>query len=192
MYQNIYVQQKSNTPISKIDMTSRLFEDANIYIFGDINDETAYGVIQQLQYLSAKDPSKDITIYINSPGGSVSAGLAIHDVMISIPNDVTTVCIGICASMAAFLFSAGTKGKRIIYPNSEVLIHQPWSSGISGQVTDIEIAAEHIKRSKATINKFLSKYAEQPLNKIEKDTDRDYWMSASEAIDYGICDKIFK
>lgn len=192
MYQNIFVKEKSNTPISKIDMTSRLFEDANVYVFGEIDDQTAYGVIQQLQYLSAKDPEKNITLYINSPGGSVSAGLAIHDVMTSIPNDVMTVCIGMCASMAAFLFCAGTKGKRIIYPNSEVLIHQPWSQGISGQVSDIEIAAEHIKRSKASINKYLSQYSGQPLKKIESDTDRDYWMSAEEAIKYGICDKIYK
>ena len=153
-------------------MTSRLFEDRIIYLFGEVCDEQAYTVIQQLYYLSAKDQESDITLIINSPGGSVSSGLAIYDVMQSIPNDVITVCVGIAASMGAFLFSGGAKGKRYIYPNAEVMIHQILGSA-QGQATDINITAEHIKRTKLTLNKYLAKHTGKSLARVQKDTERD-------------------
>lgn len=191
MYQQIYVQEKSKIPTSKLDMGSRLFEDGIIYLFGEVNDELAYVVVQQLQYLSAKNPEKDITLIINSPGGSVSSGLAIYDVMQAIPNDVMTVCIGMAASMGAFLFAGGTAGKRVIYPNAEVMIHQPLG-GVQGQATDINITAEHINRTKERLNKYLAKHTGKSLTKVQNDTERDNWMTAQEAVEYGIADKIQK
>ncbi len=172
------------------DIYSRLLEDRIIFLSGEITDETANSVVAQLVYLEGKDPEKDISLYINSPGGSVSAGLAIYDTMNFIKCDVTTICVGLAASMGAFLLSSGTKGKRFALPNSEIMIHQPLG-GAQGQASDIEIQANHIKRIKDKINKILSENSNQPLEKVEKDTDRDNYMSAKEALEYGLIDKIF-
>ena len=172
------------------DIYSRLLEDRIIFLTGEITDETANSVVAQLIFLEGKDPDKDISLYINSPGGSVSAGLAIYDTMNFIKCDVTTICVGLAASMGAFLLSSGTKGKRFALPNSEIMIHQPLG-GAKGQASDIEIQANHIKKIKDKINKILSEQSGQPLEKVLKDTDRDYYMSASEALEYGLIDKIF-
>lgn len=172
------------------DIYSRLLEDRIIFLTGEITDETANSVVAQLIFLEGKDPEKDISLYINSPGGSVSAGLAIYDTMNFIKCDVTTICVGIAASMGAFLLSSGAKGKRFALPNSEIMIHQPLG-GAQGQASDIEIQANHIKRIKDKINNILSKQSGQPLEKVQKDTDRDFYMSADEALEYGLIDKIF-
>lgn len=172
------------------DIYSRLLEDRIIFLTGEITDETANSVVAQLIFLEGKDPEKDISLYINSPGGSVSAGLAIYDTMNFIKCDVTTICVGLAASMGAFLLSSGTKGKRFALPNSEIMIHQPLG-GAQGQASDIEIQANHIKRIKDKINNILSKQSGQPLEKVQKDTDRDFYMSADEALEYGLIDKIF-
>lgn len=172
------------------DIYSRLLEDRIIFLTGEITDETANSVVAQLIFLEGKDPEKDISLYINSPGGSISAGLAIYDTMNFIKCDVTTICVGLAASMGAFLLSSGTKGKRFALPNSEIMIHQPLG-GAQGQASDIEIQANHIKRIKEKINLILSKQSNQPLEKVQKDTDRDFYMSAEEALEYGLIDKIF-
>jgi len=172
------------------DIYSRLLEDRIIFLTGEITDETANNVVAQLIFLEGKDPDKDISLYINSPGGSVSAGLAIYDTMNFIKCDVTTICVGLAASMGAFLLSSGAKGKRYALPNSEIMIHQPLG-GAKGQASDIEIQANHIKRIKQKINKVLSEQSGQPLEKVEKDTDRDFYMTAQEALEYGLIDKIF-
>ena len=155
------------------DIYSRLLEDRIIFLTGEITDETANSVVAQLIFLEGKDPEKDISLYINSPGGSVSAGLAIYDTMNFIKCDVTTICVGLAASMGAFLLSSGAKGKRFALPNSEIMIHQPLG-GAQGQASDIEIQANHIKRIKEKINKILSEQSGQPLEKVQKDTDRDF------------------
>ena len=173
------------------DIYSRLLEDRIIFLSGEITDEVANSVVAQLIYLEGKDPDKDISLYINSPGGSVSAGLAIYDTMNFIKCDVTTICVGLAASMGAFLLSSGTKGKRYALLNSEVMIHQPLG-GTQGQASDIEIQANHIKRIKDKINQILSKNCEKPLEKVQKDTDRDYYMTAQEALEYGLIDKVFE
>ena len=172
------------------DIYSRLLEDRIIFLTGEITDETANSVVAQLIFLEGKDPEKDISLYINSPGGSVSAGLAIYDTMNFIKCDVTTICVGLAASMGAFLLSSGAKGKRFALPNSEIMIHQPLG-GAQGQASDIEIQANHIKHIKEKINKILSEQSCQPLEKVQKDTDRDFYMSADEALEYGLIDKIF-
>lgn len=172
------------------DIYSRLLEDRIIFLSGEINDAVANSVVAQLIYLEGKNPDKDIYLYINSPGGSVSAGLAIYDTINYIKCDVSTICIGLAASMGAFLLSAGTKGKRFALPNSEIMIHQPLG-GAQGQASDIEIQARHMQKIKQKINKVLSENTSQPLEKIEKDTDRDFYMSADEACGYGLVDKIF-
>ncbi len=172
------------------DIYSRLLEDRIIFLTGEITDETANSVVAQLIFLEGKDPEKDISLYINSPGGSVSAGLAIYDTMNFIKCDVTTICVGLAASMGAFLLSSGAKGKRYALPNSEIMIHQPLG-GAQGQASDIEIQANHIKRIKEKINKILASQSGQPLEKVQKDTDRDFYMSAEEALEYGLIDKIF-
>lgn len=172
------------------DIYSRLLEDRIIFLTGEINDAIADIVVAQMIYLEGKNPDKDIFLYINSPGGSVSAGLAIYDTMNYIKCDVSTICIGLAASMGAFLLSSGTKGKRFVLPNSEVMIHQPLG-GAQGQASDIEIQAKHIQKIKEKINRILSENTNQPLEKIEKDTDRDNYMSAEEALSYGLVDKIF-
>ncbi len=172
------------------DIYSRLLEDRIIFLAGEITDETANIVIAQLIYLEGKNPDKDIFIYINSPGGSVSAGMAIYDTMNYIKCDVSTICVGLAASMGAFLLSSGTKGKRFALPNSEIMIHQPLG-GAQGQASDIEIQARHIQKIKAKLNKILSENTGKPLEIIEKDTDRDNYMTPDEAKEYGLIDNIF-
>ena len=172
------------------DIYSRLLEDRIIFLSGEINDAVANSVVAQLIYLEGKNPDKDIYLYINSPGGSVSAGLAIYDTLNYIKCDVSTICIGLAASMGAFLLSSGTKGKRFALPNSEIMIHQPLG-GAQGQASDIEIQARHMQKIMQKINKILSENTSQSLEKIEKDTDRDFYMSADEAVNYGLVDKIF-
>ncbi len=172
------------------DIYSRLLEDRIIFLTGEINDVTANVVIAQLIYLEGKNPDKDIYLYINSPGGSVSAGIAIYDTMNYIKCDVSTICIGLAASMGAFLLSSGTKGKRYALPNSEIMIHQPLG-GAQGQASDIEIQAKHIQKTKQMLNKILSENTGKSLSVIEKDTDRDNYMTAEEAKKYGLIDNIF-
>ena len=171
------------------DIYSRLLEDRIIFISGEITDETANTVVAQLLFLESKNPDKDICLYINSPGGSVTAGMAIYDTMQYIRCDISTICVGLAASMGAMLLSSGTKGKRFCLPNGEVMIHQPLG-GAKGQATDIEIVAKHIITTKKKLNKILSENTGQKLEKIEKDVERDYYMSAEEAQKYGIVDKV--
>lgn len=172
------------------DIYSRLLEDRIIFLTGEINEITADLVIAQLFFLEGKDPDKDISLYINSPGGSVTAGMGIYDTMNYIKSDVQTICVGMAASMGAFLLSSGAKGKRFSLPNSEIMIHQP-SGGSQGQASDIAIQAEHILKIKKRMNKILAENCSQPIDKIERDVDRDYYMTADEALKYGIVDKIF-
>ncbi len=172
------------------DIYSRLLEDRIIFLTGEINDAMANIIVAQMIYLEGKNPDKDIYLYINSPGGSVSAGMAIYDTMNYLKCDVSTICIGLAASMGAFILSSGAKGKRFVLPNSEVMIHQPLG-GAQGQASDIAIQAKHIQHIKEKINKILSENTGQPLEKIEKDTDRDNYMTAEEAKKYGLVDKIF-
>lgn len=173
------------------DIYSRLLEDRIIFITGEINDATADIVVAQLIYLEGVDPEKPISIYINSPGGSVSAGLAIYDTMNYIKCDVCTICIGLAASMGAFLLSSGTKGMRYALPNAEIMIHQPLG-GVSGQASDIAIHAEQIIKTKRKLNEILAKNTSKDIKTISKDTDRDNFMSADEALKYGLIDKIFE
>ena len=173
------------------DIYSRLLEDRIVFITGEITDETADIVVAQLIYLEGKNPEKDIAIYINSPGGSVSAGMAIYDTMNYIKCDVSTICVGLAASMGAFLLASGTKGKRFALPNSEIMIHQPLG-GAQGQASDIQIRAQQIQKIKQKMNKILSEKTGQPLEKVGKDTDRDFYMEASEALEYGIVDKVLE
>lgn len=184
------VDQTSNGERS-YDIYSRLLEDRIIFLTGEINDAVANMIVAQLIYLEGKNPDKDIFLYINSPGGSVSAGLAIFDTINFIKCDVSTCCIGLAASMGAFLLASGTKGKRFALPNSEIMIHQPLG-GAQGQASDIEIQAKHIQKIKEKINRILSERTGQPLGKVEKDTDRDFYMSAEQALEYGLIDKIFE
>lgn len=173
------------------DIYSRLLEDRIIFLSGEITDETANLVIAQLIYLEGKNPDKDIFMYINSPGGSVSAGIAIYDTMNYLKCDVSTICIGLAASMGAFLLSSGTKGKRFALPNSEIMIHQPLG-GTRGQASDIAIQAKQMQKIKDMLNKILSENTGKSLSTIEKDTDRDNYMTAEEAKKYGLIDKIFE
>ena len=172
------------------DIYSRLLDNRIIFITGEINDAVANTVVAQLIYLESRDPEKDISLYINSPGGSVSAGMAIYDTMNYIRCDVRTVCIGMAASMAAILLSSGAKGKRFALSNSEVMIHQPLG-GFQGQASDIKIHAAHMEKTKKTINRILSENTGMPIETIEKDTDRDNFMSAEEAKKYGLIDEIY-
>ena len=185
-----YVVEQTNRGERSYDLYSRLLDDRIIFLSGEIDDAMANTIVAELIYLEGKDPTKDISIYINSPGGSVTAGMAIFDTMNYIKCDVSTICIGLAASMGAFLLSAGTKGKRYALPNCEVMIHQPLG-GASGQASDIAIHAEQILRTKARLNKILALNTGKPLEQIEKDTDRDNFMTAEEARDYGLVDKIF-
>jgi len=171
------------------DIYSRLLKDRIIFIGTPIDDYTANLTVAQLLFLEAQDPDKDVNLYINSPGGSVTAGLAIYDTMQYIKCDVSTICIGMCASMAAILLAGGTKGKRYALPHSRVMIHQPLG-GAEGPVTDVEIRAKELMRMKRMLNEILSKHTGQPIERIEKDTDRDFYLSAEEALDYGIVDKV--
>ncbi len=171
------------------DIFSRLLNDRIVFLSDEVNDTTASLVVAQMLFLEAQDPDKDISFYINSPGGSVTAGMAIYDTMQFIKCDVSTICIGMAASMGAFLLSSGTKGKRLALPHSEIMIHQPLG-GARGQATDIEIQAKQILRIKATLNQILSENTGKPIEIIERDTDRDNYMTASEALEYGLVDKI--
>ena len=173
------------------DIYSRLLNDRIIFLADEVNDVTASLVVAQLLYLEVEDPDKDIALYINSPGGSVTAGMAIYDTMNYIKCDVSTICIGMAASMGAFLLSSGAKGKRFALPNSEIMIHQPLG-GMQGQATDIKIHADHILRTRDTLNSILSKNTGKPIDVIAKDTDRDNFMSAEEAMNYGLIDKVIE
>ena len=184
------VVEQTNRGERSYDIYSRLLEDRIIFLTGEINDQTANLVIAQLVYLEGKDSDKDITLYINSPGGSVVAGMAIYDTMNYIRCDVRTVCIGMAASMAAILLSSGAKGKRFALSNSEVMIHQPLG-GFQGQASDIKIHAAHMEKTKKKINRILSENTGMPIETIEKDTDRDNFMSAEEAKKYGLIDEIY-
>ena len=184
------VVEQTNRGERSYDIYSRLLEDRIIFLDGEITSQTANLVIAQLIYLEGKDPDKDIMMYINSPGGSVVAGMAIYDTMNYIKCDVCTICVGMAASMAAILLSSGARGKRFALPNSEVMIHQPLG-GFQGQASDIKIHAEHMMRTKKLINKILSENTGMPIETIEKDTDRDNFMSAEESKKYGLIDKIY-
>ena len=185
-----YIVEQTSRGERSYDIYSRLLEDRIIFLSGEIDDAVANTVVAQLIFLEAKDPSKDISLYINSPGGSVSAGLAIYDTMNYVKCDVSTICIGMAASMGAFLLSSGQKGKRYALPNSEIMIHQPLG-GVKGQATDIKIHAEYILRTKQRMNRMLSEMTGQPLETIERDTERDNFMTAQQACDYGLIDKVF-
>ncbi len=173
------------------DIYSRLLEDRIVFLSGEIDDNVANTVVAQLIYLEGKNPDKDIFMYINSPGGSVSAGLAIYDTMQYIKCDVSTICIGMAASMAAVILSSGTKGKRVCLPHSEVMIHQPLG-GAQGQASDIEIHAKHIQKTRETLNKILADNTGKDISTITKDTDRDNFLDAKAALKYGLVDKIFE
>ena len=182
------VIEKEPSGIRAYDIYSRLLKDRIIILNGEITDESADAVVAQILYLDSLNHN-DISIYINSPGGSITAGMAIYDTMNFVKSDISTICIGMCASMAAFLLSSGTKNKRYSLPNGEVMIHQPLG-GAQGQATEIKIAAERILKLKEKLNKILSKNTNQDIKKIEQDTERDYFMSANEALKYGLIDKI--
>jgi len=172
------------------DIYSRLLKDRIIFLADEVNDTTASLVIAQLLFLESEDPNKDISLYINSPGGSVSAGMGIYDTIQYIKCDVSTICVGMAASMGAFLLAAGAKGKRIALPNSEIMIHQPLG-GAQGQATDMKIHADHIIKTREKLNKILSENTGKPLDVIERDTERDNFLSAEAALEYGIIDHIF-
>ena len=183
------VVEQSNRGERSYDIYSRLLKDRIIFLGEEVNDVTASLVVAQLLFLAAEDPDKDINLYINSPGGSVTAGMAIYDTMQYIKPDVSTICIGMAASMGAFLLAGGAKGKRYALPNAEVMIHQP-SGGARGQATDIRIHAENILRSKAKLNQILAENTGKPVEEVEKDTERDNFMSAEEAKAYGLIDAV--
>ncbi len=186
-----YVVERTSSGERSYDLYSRLLEDRIIFLSGEIDDATANTVVAQLLYLEGKDPSKDVTLYINSPGGSVSAGLAIYDTMNYIKCDVCTVCIGMAASMAAFLLSSGARGKRYALKNSEVMIHQPLG-GAQGQASDIRIQADHILRIKQKMNAILAQNTCRTIQEIERDTDRDNYLTAEEALQYGLIDRVYE
>ena len=183
------VVEQTNRGERSYDIYSRLLEDRIVFLCDEVNDTTASLVVAQLLFLEAQDPDKDINLYINSPGGSVSAGMAIYDTMNYIKCDVSTICIGMAASMGAFLLSSGAKGKRFALPNSEIMIHQPLG-GAKGQATDIKIHADHILKTRDTLNKILAANTNQPLDVIERDTERDNFMSAQAAMEYGLVDTV--
>jgi ATP-dependent Clp protease, protease subunit len=184
------VVEQSNRGERSYDIYSRLLKERIVFLGGEIDDDAANLVVAQLLFLEADDPEKDIYLYINSPGGSVTAGMAIFDTMQHVKSEVSTICVGLAASMGAFLLAAGAKGKRRALPNSEVMIHQP-SGGTRGQATDIQIHAEHIIKTKHKMNRILSERTGQPLEKVENDVERDFFMSAEEAKAYGIIDEIY-
>ena len=185
------VVQQTNRGERSYDIYSRLLNDRIVFLSEEVNDVTASLVVAQLLYLEAQDADKEISLYINSPGGSISSGMAIYDTMNFIKCDVSTICIGMAASMGAFLLATGTKGKRIALPNSEIMIHQPLG-GMQGQATDIKIHADHILRIKDKMNRILAENTGKPLKTIEKDTERDNFMTAQEALEYGLIDKIYE
>ena len=184
-----YVVEQTNRGERQFDIYSRLLNDRIIVLSDEVNDTTASLIVAQLLFLESQDSEKDISFYINSPGGSVTAGMAIYDTMQYIKCDVSTICMGMAASMGAFLLSSGAKGKRYVLPNAEVMIHQP-SGGAKGQATDIKIVADHILRTKAKLNKILAENTGKPIEVIAADTERDNFMTAEEALEYGLVDKI--
>jgi len=184
-----YVIEQTSHGERSYDIYSRLLKDRIIFLGEEVTDLSASVIVAQLLFLEAEDPEKDIQLYINSPGGSVSAGMAIYDTMQYIKCDVSTICIGMAASMGAFLLAGGTKGKRMALPNAEIMIHQPLG-GAQGQATEIEIAAKHIIHTKEKLNNILAEKTGQPYEVIAKDTDRDNWMSAEEAANYGLIDSV--
>lgn len=198
MYEETYNQYLIPTVVEKThygersyDIYSRLLKDRIIFLGGPIIDPIANSIIAQLLFLESEDDKKDIKLYINSPGGSVTAGMAVYDAMQYVKPDVATVCVGVAASMAAVLLASGAKGKRFMLPNSEVLLHQVMG-GAEGQAIDIEISARHIVKIKDSLNKILAKHTGRPLSQVERDTDRDFWMDADEAKKYGLIDEIIK
>ncbi len=186
-----YVIEQNSRGERSYDIYSRLLKDRIIFLGEEVNETTASLTIAQLLFLESEDPNKDIHLYINSPGGMVTAGLAIYDTMQYIKCDVSTICVGLAASMGAFLLAGGAKGKRLALPNSEIMIHQP-SGGAKGQATEIEIAAENILKTKKRLNEMLAANTGQPFEKVAADTERDYYMSAKEALEYGLVDKIIE
>ena len=186
-----YVIEQTSRGERSYDIYYRLLKERIIFLGEEVNDVTAGLVVSQLLFLESEDPDKDINLYINSPGGSVTAGMAIYDTMQYVKCDVSTMCMGMAASMGAFLLSGGTKGKRLALPNAEIMIHQP-SGGAQGQATEIEIAAEHILRTKKKLNTILSENTGQPYETIVKDTERDNWLTAQEALEYGLIDKVME
>ena len=186
-----YVIQSTSRGERSYDIFSRLLNERIVFLGDEVNSDTASLVIAQLLFLESEDPDKDISLYINSPGGSVTAGMGIYDTMQYIKCDVSTICVGMAASMGAFLLAGGAKGKRMILPNAEVMIHQP-SGGAQGQATEIQITAEWILRTKKNLAKILAENCKQPFEKVMADTERDYWMSAEQALDYGLVDQIFQ
>ena len=184
-----YVIEQTSRGERSYDIYSRLLKERIIFLGEEVNDTSASIIVAQLLFLEAEDPSKDIHLYINSPGGSVSAGFAIYDTMKYIKCDVSTICIGMAASMGAFLLAGGTKGKRFALPNSEIMIHQPLG-GAQGQASDIEITAREIRKTKQELYEIIAAHSGAPIEKIEKDADRDYWLSAREAKEYGLIDEV--
>ena len=184
------VVEQSNRGERSYDIYSRLLKDRIIFLGEEVTDVSANLIVSQLLFLESEDPGKDISLYINSPGGSVTAGMAIYDTMQYIKCDVSTICVGMAASMGAFLLAGGTKGKRMALPNAEIMIHQPLG-GAQGQASDIKIQAEHILRTKAKLNRILSENTGKDLSSIERDTDRDNYLSAEDAKEYGLVDEIF-
>ena len=189
-----YVIEQTGRGERSYDIYSRLLKERIIFLGEEVNEVTASLVVAQLLFLEAEDPEKDINLYINSPGGSVTAGMAIYDTMQYIKCDVSTICMGMAASMGAFLLSSGTKGKRLALPNSEILIHQPLiaGGGISGQCTDIKIHSDHMVYTRNKLNEILSKNTGKPLDVIERDTERDNYLTAQEAMEYGLIDKVIE
>ena len=185
------VIEKSQFGERAYDIYSRLLRDRIILLSGPVNDSLANSIIAQLLFLASKDPKKDIQIYINSPGGSVTAGLAVYDTMQYVKPEISTVCVGMAASMGGFLLAAGQKGKRYALPNAEILLHQV-AGGVTGQASEIEITAKQILKLKDRLNKILVKHTGQPLERIEKDTDRDFYLTAEEAKEYGVIDEVIK
>lgn len=185
------VIEKSQFGERAYDIYSRLLRERIVFLSGGIDDDMANLVVAQLLFLEAEDPKKDIFLYVNSPGGSVTAGLAIMDTMNHIKPSVATVCVGMAASMGSVILASGTKGKRFALPNAEVMIHQPWG-GVQGQAADIEITARHILATRDRLNKILAKASGQPITKVEKDVDRDFFMTADEAKKYGLIDTVYK
>ena len=185
-----YVVEQTNRGERSYDIYSRLLKERIIFLGEEVNNVTANLIVAQLLFLESEDPNKDISFYINSPGGSISDGMAIYDTMKYIKCDVSTICIGMAASMGAFLLSSGTKGKRIALPNAEVMIHQP-SAGTQGKVTDMEIDVEHVLRIKRHLNELLAKNTGKPVEQVAADTERDHWLTAEEAKEYGLIDQVF-
>jgi len=185
------VVEQTNRGERSYDIYSRLLNDRIIFLSEEVNDHTASLVVAQLLYLEAQDPDKDIHFYINSPGGSITSGMAVYDTMQYIKSDVSTICIGLAASMGAFLLAAGAKGKRFALPNSEIMIHQP-AGGTQGQATDIKIQAERIIRVKHKLNRILSEKTGKPIEVVERDTERDHFMTSEEALNYGLIDKVIE